>query len=303
MIATGLESNGYYIDNDIWVNVTSDDNVDYFTVNVINQSTQESTGNMKLYPRPESGIRFNLSPVIKGYFPRQDNDINYTGLGIDVTTNWQPFRITIGQSVSGVITTQNIDRHFIKGGIETIHSNLHVYVGQKLRNADKFPIWQGYPVAEYSVDSQFRIIKNTDLTTVTNKDFRTVKGCNPVYLKFRNSLGGYSYWLFEGWSEPLSNSSKGIIVNNQSVFDLGSEVDSKLSVYSKVPAQYYGLIQDLIKSSEIYTYDKTKDIDEAWERLQSVSNKTELDHYSKVYEVKLNFNRIMNYNSTQLWSN
>jgi hypothetical protein len=303
MTATGLESNGYLIDNDIWVNVSSEDNVEYYTVNVINQSTQESTGNMKLYPRPELGIKFNLSPAIKGYFPRQGNDVNYTGLGTEVTTNWQPFRITIGQSVEGVITTQNIDRNFIKGGNETLYSNQHVAIGDKLRRSDKLPIWAGYPVAEYSIDNQFRIVKNTNLTTVTNKDFRTAKGCDPVYLKFRNSLGGYSYWLFEGWSEPLSNTSKGIIKNNQSVFDLGSDTDNRLSVYSKVPASYYGLIDDLIKSSEIYTYDKTKEIDEAWEQIQSVSNKTELDHYSKVYEVKLNFNRILNYNPSQLWSN
>lgn len=305
---TGLDSNGYLIDNEIWVNASLiGSGAQKYFVNITNQVTQESTGNLRLYPRPEGGISVNLSPMLKSFMREQPNDTQYNGLSQVITNNWTPFRVRIGcEYINSDNFTSNVfinyDRNFFFGGYRTQKTNQNVSVNQKLRMSDRLPIWSGYPTAEYTVNSSFQIVKNTNLNTVTEKDFRRVRGCDPVYLKFKNSIGGYSYWLFEGWNDEQGNTGLGVNESRQKVYDLGSDVDFSLNTYSKVPFEYYGLIQDLIISPEIYLYNPEETINDAWERIRSVSNRTTEDPFSKVYETKLRFQRILKYNPSVLWS-
>ena len=86
------------------------------------------------------------------------------------------------------------------------------------------------------------------------RDYRKIKGCNPTYMKFKNSIGGYSYWLFENWTDETSNSDYGVVEKQNNIYDLGNEEQSKITVFSKVPSRYNAMMSDLIVSEEIYLY-------------------------------------------------
>src|SRR4029079_14331241 len=115
-------------------------------------------------------------------------------------------------------------------------------------------------------------------------DYKRIKGCNNIYLKFLNQKGGYSYWLFESWNEKEQNSPLGYLIGgNNNMIDLGSERESDLQVYSKIQKEYKQYAFDLIVSSDVYAYQNG-----GWKKIFMKANPIERDNIKKVYTVTLN---------------
>lgn len=300
---SGLSGNNYYINNDIYVHLSISElnaiPVNY-EVKITNAETQQNE-TVKIYPKADGSVMFNLSPALKSLFKKPEHNTSYQleELTDNACRNVFNFLFISRYTISDVpfedITTLT-GKVFLRGGFIGNNSNIILSLGTVLNSSEIMPYWSGYPVAEYKLLSS-GISKNTFLDSIENKELRYFKGCNPTYLKFLNSKGGYSYWLFEGLTDNKGTSNLGYSNNFGKVTDFGNTVNPSIQLYSKVPARFYPLMLDLIESPEIYIYKSSNE----WERIINNNNSLSRNEAKKSYEVKLNFERISNYKPSLLW--
>lgn len=303
LTAQGLNGNGFLINNDIIVNLNhTPEKAIYYTMQFTNTTNGNVTGEFKIYPKPDGTARVNISPMIKSTFSKPNHMVN--GIGTTsvapVPLNAQAYQIDIIARFEGA-TGLTLYKTFIRGGKRSIETNLSLAPGAALSVTDKIPSWPAYPLTRYTLTSSY-LTAIESLVPLAQTERMRVKGCNPVYFKFLNSLGGYSYWLFESWTNEESNDHIGVTESFSAIQDLGNEVEFNLSVYSKVPRRYYPLMVDLISSPEIYIYKRAAGRTENnWMRVTSNNNKAEEKHAKDVYEVKFKFKKYFNYNPAVVW--
>jgi hypothetical protein len=300
----GLVGNGYLINNDIVVKLTigaTTGIVSHFAIKLENLTTGVSTDVFDLVPL-NSSVTLNISPMVKAIFKEPLHSTDYIGTTIS-NVNSNQYRITLAvhyiedgefESITSVFV-----RNMIRGGKrEQSTTNFTVPIGWNLRTTDLIPVWAGYPTSKYSVNTDYFIKREV---TFTDYEQMRIKTCDPIYVKFLNSLGGYSYWLFEGYTKDESNDNIGIIQGYNAIKDLGNTLDFNIQLYSKVPKRYITIMQDLISSPEIYLFRNNQPVSKAWERISSNNNKYELKPTKDVYEVKLKFKRYYSYNPSLIW--
>lgn len=305
----GLNGNGIFINNPILVSAifTQSGNpvpLKFLVVRITNASTQEFT-EIKTYPLfGDNKVRIDLSPILKSMFKKPVHDTSYS-IVTDESNNREVFNFSfIGNyEISGIPYSQilNINnKAFFRGGYRTNLQNHGSVIGSRLNSTPVIPYWSGYPVAEYKVITDFKIEKNPIIDNISDRERRYVKGCNPVYVKFLNSLGGYSYWLFEGLTNNSNTNNLGYSNSFNETIDFGNDLKRSLQLYSKVPVRFYPLMLDLIESQEIYVYNYAY---QPWARIINNNNSLSENDAKKNYEVKLNFEVVSNYNPSLLWSN
>lgn len=303
----GLSSNGYYIYNPIFIEVnftpSAGEVMNFFVIKIVSASDSSINSEIKVYPKTDqNSVKLDISGTVKSFFKKPVNNTVYVG-SFEENSNREVLNFTFtahylfeGTPMQKIRTEGGY--RFFRGGLNNNSlNNQTAAVGSVLRKSEKLPYWSGYPTAEYTVNENFGIVKNTVIDTIENKERRIVTGCNNFYIKFLNSLGGYSYWLFQGLKESKNTTNLGYSNVFNEFKDFGNRVERKVSVYSKVPARFYPLIEDLVESSSIFLYNYS---DMTWYPIKNENNRTEFDVYKKNYEVKLNFELISNYNPT-IW--
>lgn len=304
MSVAGISSNGLLIDNDIILRATlnSPDVANYFTISVYNLTTGINAENFRFYSSINNSISVNISPILKSTFNKPEHNTNYGVADTTETNNSNQIRVIVSINYTDGETTGNIfsnqTRNYIRGGKRTLNTNIRIPIGTKLRTSTLVPVWPGYPTSSYEIASDWFITRKTIFTEIEQLRSKT---CDPVYIKFLNSLGGYSYWLFETSTFEESNDNLGVISNYGSITDLGNDVEFNLTVQSKVPERYISYISDLISSPEIYRYIPGQTQENAWERLISDNNKNTIITGKDVYGVKLKFQRYYNYKPAVIW--
>lgn len=286
IISHNLNNNGYLINNEIRFKVTADEPVLYFTIWFINLATGKITTGFVSYTDINNTININIQPIIKSLFLVPDGGTN----------NSTKIRISITASGSG--TNIQFIKSFIRGGKRVNDINQTGITSESLRVSEMLPVWSGFPCYDYMLDYDY-VIQQQNLSIVENIDYRRIKGCNNIYLKFLNQNGGYSFWLFESYSEKESNTPLGSFIGeNNNLVDLGSESKSGLQIYSKIPKEYKQYAFDLIVSPDIYVYQNAN-----WKKVFLKSNSVEKDNIKKVYTVNINIDLNYRFNPSLLWSN
>lgn len=292
---TGLSSDLYYINNPIMVYLSNTLTFTRITVKIGDFAP------ISLTPIADglgnSAVTINLSPYLKGMFPvlRQDNNL----LNVPIVVTYFN-RVALAGEVQ--IGTTTIVRDFVRGGIRTNQTNVNAQMNQVLSPTEYIPMWGGYPAVKSQIIIQDNIKSIAHTELIENEPLSQrmkIKGCNPTYVKFLNSLGGYSSWLFEGVTDKQQNSNQGII-NNIITSDLGNELNREIEVYSKVPKRYVPLMQDLIISPEIYIYKITGN-GVVWERYLSQNNTIEHNPAKNAQEVKIKLKPFERFNPQTLW--
>lgn len=292
--AVGFSGNNYLINNDIIMDLASSANISVMTLQFNNLTTQELTPVFRIYPYSNLAS-VNLSPIIKGIFSYPEASADYSTPNQQVRTT-NEIRITVNFPDNSNPTY--ITKNYVRGGNRTNDTNQTIANGTWLTPSDKIPVWSGYPVAGYYLDSNV-ITKKLLASIPANKiDTRRRKGCNELYVKFLNQMGGYSYWLFDSQNESESNINQGAYIRNNRVEDLGNESENKMTAYGKIPREYIGLIKDLIVSPEILIYDSGN-----WVRVLSGKNTITEDYNKRAYSVKINFDLEYRFNPSLLHSN
>ena len=283
---TGLESNGYYINNEIWLAFPSYAGNAYFTVRIESVSNPQLFFVSRVYASPDGTARINISPILKSLFGNFGNP------------NAQEFKvIRILSSNNSSITLQ---KTFIRGGVRSTKTNLKATGNTFLNPASKYPIFQGYPVTFESLDGNYIINELIQKDIPTSLiDNRIPKGCNGAYIKFLNQLGGYSYWYFESFSNTESGSNLGGFINSlNNVDDLGNESQTQFKAYSKFPKEYVSIAKDLAVSGEVYIYENG-----LFNRIRNIKNSIEEDRVKRAYSVTFKFDYDTRFNPSLLWSN
>lgn len=303
---SGLNGNAILINNDIILNLSvggTGGEVTRFYIRFLNQETGYDTEIFTLYPIGSS-VKINISPMLKATFLEPNHSTSYSFLTpTENKINSNRYTIYYGatyleEGVTQVINT-SIQRNFVRGGKRDPYTGTQpLAIGTNLRTTELIPVWPGYPTSKYVINSNFYIDRYTNF-----EDYERlrIKTCEPLYIKFLNSLGGYSYWLFEQTTTEEANTNLGVVTGYNSITDLGNTIEFNLSVYSKVPKRYISLIKDLISSPEIYLFKSNQPQSKAWERISSDRNKVSVVPSKDVYETKLKFKPYYSYNPSLVW--
>lgn len=289
IISNDLNSNGYLINNEIWFNINADSYVKYYTLYFTNLSNAKSTTAFVIYPDLNNHAFVNIQSIVKSLFdPPNGNTNNAAKIKISI----------VGKDNNDVTYLFEFTKDFVRGGNRTNDTNQTISPNQSLRLYQTLPVWSGFPVYDYFLSPTF-VIEQENLIEVTDIDYRRIKGCNNIYLKFLNQKGGYSYWLFESFTEKEAGSPLGTIVgSNNNLLDLGTLSSSDLKVYSKVPREYKQYAFDLIISPDIFAYQNG-----GWKKIGLKANSIERDNIKRVYSVSLNLDLNYRFNPSLLWSN
>lgn len=296
ILVNGLTGDFFYANNPIFVSIQESMFYSYFTVKI------GSYNPIRITPIASGAgiksVRIDISSYIKSLIPNLNHDNTVLNVPIDILS-WRSLAIGGGYTVSSFSTSKN----FVLGGVRGNGSNVQATPSTFLRPVSKTPYWVGYPVDESFITNSASgyYIQKTPLNPSGRSDVerRKIKGCNPTYVKFLNSLGGYSYWMFEGITDQQKNTNSGIINNNVTI-DLGNQFDRELELYSKVPIDYMALIQDLIFSPEIYIY-RLGGSGVIWDRYYSGNNTLDVNPAKSAQGVKIKLKPFNNYNPQRIW--
>lgn len=311
IVISGLRGDGYLIDNPIWIELTNTvTNIRYVSVRVQNLYNGKILSEFRLYPFGNV-CKFNLSTIAKGLFSEPKHNENYNSTSqIEIPTNANKLIIELEFNYeNGTIETRSIEKTFVRGGDYSTYdlmTNRVVQSGALLQNASRVPRWRGYPVASYHFTNEKKIVKRNlnHSGLVTNAfELMRAKTCDGAYVKFLNSKGGYSYWLFEDWKNTSENDYLGYTTGMRDITDLGSEAEFEFEAFTKVPLRYLGLMTDLIYSKEIYLYlNNGSQGKDDWKRIVVKSgNKIEQKRKSVAYGITIKFEQVKNYNPALIW--
>lgn len=283
-ISHDLNGNGYLINNEIWFNVNADEDIVYFKFIYTNLANGKISTAFIAYADQTDNVFINIQSVVKSLFNTPNGSTN----------NSSKIQISITADTGDNIT---FTKDFVRGGNRVNETNQTISPNQTLRLSQNLPVWSGFPAYDYFLSSSY-VIQEQTLAEVSNIDYRRIKGCNNIYLKFLNQKGGYSYWLFESYSEKEANTPLGYLVQpNNLLLDLGNQSKSDLQVYSKIPREYRQYAFDLIVSPDVYAYQNG-----AWKKIFMKSNNIERDNLKRVYTVNLNIDLNYRFNPSLLWS-
>lgn len=285
IISHDLNSNGYFINNEIWFNINSDSDVVYYKLIFTNLGNAKISTQFISYADANDNTYVNIQSVVKSLMNVPDGETNNsTKIQISITAN------------EG--TNITFTKDFIRGGKRVNDTNQTISPNQTLRLSEKLPVWSGFPVYDYFLSSGY-VIQKQNLADVTNIDYKRIKGCNNIYLKFLNQKGGYSYWLFESYTGKESGTNLGYVTSaTNNIIDLGNESKSGLEVYSKIPKEYRDYALDFVVSPDIYAYQNG-----AWKKVSTANNSVEWDNIKKVYSVNFQIGLYHRFNPSLLWSN
>lgn len=286
-----LHSNGYLVNNEIWMRLTSTTTIKYFTVTVKNFFLQ-SSGKFIFYPDKNKQANFNLQPLVKSLIPQPVGELSNSDL------QFMPMQIIVGTDTE--LTSFFLDKYFIRGGNRTAKVNQTQSPNTNLRISERLPVWTGYPTEDQYTENY--IVKFRSVSSAEKVDYRRIRSGNNCYIKFLNQKGGYSFWLFESFAEKESANPLGFNAPTQGglLLNLGSDVKHELKIYSKIPAEYVNYVKDLVVTPAVYVYDKATAM---YKTAFMKSNNIEFDDVKKVYSVTLTLDLYYRFNPSLLWSN
>lgn len=297
---TGINGSRYYVNNPIWVTV--DTSMDVDPTAVVNLSiTINATIVFSAKYYPLNGlVYFDLSEIIKGFLPEPSHPTN--------PISGQPISLsTVNATIS--LPGFNSTKTFFRGGEDSQRTNIQVPNEAVLSESEKIPVWTGYPYAKYYLNSS-GITYYTDILQVSEIEQRKVATCNPVYLRFLNSKGGYSFWLFEDWELLKNSKTTSVIERRTSDLDLGLETSHELNISTRVEERYLSTLRALLQSPDVYIYNIQNILVESnpqfqqsfvWTKIYNGGGNMKWNSYDSVHEFDFKFDLRLKSNPTLIW--
>ena len=226
MIVSGLNTNRFLTGNPIPITITADSGEfaigTKITMTIARQPTHPGQSLLSyppitLYP-VEGGVSVDLRPYIIGMMPEPYIPTNSYQ---DPVPNYQVFNISFSENRTDTSAIFS-NKTFIRAFKRTKSNNALTFgINEELKEGEKIPVWQGYPTARFWIDSSSRIRATPVVTSEHSKQMRLPTACNPFYVRFLNSKGGYSFWMFNAWENATKSDDLGVIkqtgINNKSL--------------------------------------------------------------------------------------
>jgi hypothetical protein len=253
MTITGLDNNYYLINNQINLLINGfASGVRYLEITATNVSTNKN-GKIRLYPINNT-FKVDISHLVKSTF----NDPNINDVNINLNLVYLDLK-EVFQDFSQSVTT--ITKNFIRGGNwQGVYPDCITEKENYLNNGDviNFLITKTFPSWDISqgikkIAGGFFVNENP----TTRIEYLEIP-CKGIKTIFLNQYGTYSEWYFNNYEinsntkhtdfiEKFSTDFNGNLFN-----DLGSKVDTTITVKDSVPLRFNELIRHLIVSPEIY---------------------------------------------------
>lgn len=302
MTVIGLNSDNFLSGNPLPITITPDVSFtigDYVNVTIIRLVThpgdiETSYPPIRLYVQT-TGISVDLMPYIKGMMPYPYIP---TTTYQDPVPNTQNFTIIFSLSSGGgqIFFNKTVIRGFKR---TKSNSGLTVTNGTVLKESDKIPVWEAYPTAKFTLTAS-KIIPSTVLDPEDIRQMKIPIACNPFYVRFLNTLGGYSFWMFNSWEWGTKSKSLGLIekttdINNVS---LGFSEKNEVKVDTRIRRDFYGIIRALDVSPVIQVYDK---FNMDWLKIELMDSSFEENNYEDMQEFSCTFDMMLNTKPEVLW--
>lgn len=305
MIVTGLNGNRFLIGNSIPV-IFAPSTQDFLLgskiiITITKQVThagdvQYTYPPFTLYPSAK-GISIDLSPYIKGLMP---NPYVPASSYQNPVPNYQRFTVTVEETQSN--TSQTFTNKTFIRGFERTKSNspITLPVGTTLNNAERIPIWGSYPRARFYIASNNNIQVQTVIDTQYTKQMKVPATCNPFYVRFLNSLGGYSFWLFNSWEWETKGDPVGVIKNDVGINNrsLGFTEENTVTVDTRVKREFYGMMRDLCVSPVVQVYNQ---FDMEWLKIELQGSSFSTSNYEDLQEPTFKFDLMLGVNPQAIW--
>ena len=294
MIVTGLSQNRYLTGNGVKVEIAPDSGTFAIGTKISMTVTKLVThpGDIlytyppiTLYPSP-SGLVIDLAPYIRGLVPYPYvPTTNYQ----DPIPNYQNFNIAFSEDQTNTSATF-LNKTFVRGFRRTWTGQ-----GQTLGATEilspiaRIPYWEGWPIAIFKMDNN-TIKSILVVPSEDSKQMRVPAACTPLYVRFMNSLGGYSFWMFNQWEWSTKSNPLGSVQTITEDRSLGFGMENNIVAHSRVKEEHYPLIRDLIVSPVIQVYQTGADPFKAdWTKVDAVSNNFNANNYDSLQEVSISF--------------
>jgi len=319
---SGLNADRYLINNPIWVDFNNiSANTKYVIVSTAvligagPAATYGTPTSLRFYPNAARKIYFDLAELVKSFFPEPQHPDGYLANASLLGTNYLKVKITI-QSVlttGQAVTHTSYVKNFMRGGSESYRTNEILAVSAVLKESSKLPRWAGYPLAKYALDTSANI-RYYSIISAEETVQRKVIGCNPVYIRFLNTKGGYSFWLFEQFELKKKSKKPDTVKDRTRTRSLGNETEWELIVESRVEAEYFATMRALAESPEVHAYGltskifadlqasgKTVDIQHKFEPIINPGNSADVNSFEKVQSFKFSFDIPLTHNPRVIW--
>ena len=282
MTITGLENNYYLSGNDIWVGVgTFTEPVSVLEVTAKNLTTGVLLPPFMPSPSPTNVFSFNISQIIRALFPEPNHLSN---------NNLQNFQIDFKAIFTAEETpdeVQSLIKLFVRGGrSKNINDEWYLTSGTELI-VGKWILWQGVTLP----GNPQRLSGGAIISTTTTNTYTILRtNCNPVIVKFLNSLGGYQYFFFERIEIKTKSNSGKIIdktttrLRQDNFRQIENESVTGYELFTKTPEEIQSVFTDLVKSLEVFIYNQTgEDNDAKWQRVILEDNDAVWNNYDRVF--------------------
>lgn len=299
MTITGISGNRYLINNPIWIDITTPGTKVVLTINTFvidGMGTQSFT----FYVR-NNKVSFELSEIIKGLFPEPNHPVNPIPGGLVPTSTYN-----VGLGFNDGISSQTIQKVFIRGGEDSMQTNITLPTNFVCKESDKIPVWTGFPSAKYTLTSLNQIVY-TNILANGEAERRKVVTCNPVFLRFLNTKGGYSFWLFEEWDLSKKSTVTERIDRRNNPLDLGLNTSHQLKVSSRVEERYTATLSALLQSPEIDIYGLSTVIpgigskNNIWSRIYIAGGSMTWNAFESVNEFNFTFDLLLKQKPELKW--
>ena len=307
---TGLNSDRYLFNNPIWLELTNFGLGSTSLQCTISRTDVTGIAVTSRFFIFNNEVTFDISEYIKGMcdYPAFPEGVLLNGQ--DIETNYYPFNIILNAVNSQGVTTGslNLNKTFIRGGLENQQTNIALPNGTILKESVKIPVWDGYEQRIYKIENN-KIIMSTDIPTGSIENI-IIKSCNPLYFRFANMLGGYSYWLFENWDFTKKTDKTQIIERQGQDISTGNKSSYSLSVSSRVDRRYFKVMRALIQSPEIAVLNLSNIVNGVsgfgvinlnWEQVWSDGNNSRINALQKVNQIKLKFDYVSTMQTNTIW--
>lgn len=304
MIVSGLNSNRFLTGNPIPIAITADSGEfaigTKITMSILRQATHPG---QELYAYPpitlfptEGGVEVDLRPYIVGMMPEPYIPTNSYQ---DPVPNYQVFNFSFSENQTDTSAIFS-NKTFVRAFKRTKSNNALAFpIGEELREGDRIPVWQGYPTARFWINANSQIRATTVVTSEHSKQMRLPTACNPFYVRFLNSKGGYSFWMFNSWEHATESDELGVIektgINNKS---LGFSQEDTVVVDTRVKREFYPLMRALIVSPVIQVYNQ---FEMDWLKIELKGTTFETNNYDDLQEFTCEFDLMFNVFPAVIW--
>lgn len=295
---SGINGSRYYVNNPIWLECDVSDNpVDSFTMTISSNSITLFQSKFYTY---ENKAYIDLAEIMKGLIPEPNHPINPSPNQI-ITTNSLFVQIYVLGFAPSIV--------FYRGGEDSDRTNIQLPPLAVLSESAKIPVWNGYPSAKYFLNQTNQVVY-TNILQPSEIEQRRVVTCNPVFVRFLNSKGGYSFWLFEKWDIQKKTTKGTIIERRVNDLDLGVKATHTLNLNTRAEQRYTQTLRSLAQSPEVCIYNIQNILTEQnapfqvstlWTRVMNDGNSLEWNSEDTVNEFDFKFDLNLKNNPSLLW--